>query len=278
MRRLTISGMGDLSNASINRHMSISTRIRVVNALTFRELRTRVSHNYIGFMGIVIGPLLSILSFSVIFTFIHPLHDDSIDSIVFFTTGIVIFTVFSETSVRATNAYQANEALFFYRQVRPIDTVVSRALVELGLLSLLTIIILGPYFIIMPNQRIDNLPLLFASYLLTFVFSIGCGILFMLTGRLFPVIEVFIPMIMRPLWYLSGAFYSLSHIPQPYRAWLAYNPLIQAVEIARNAFNSHYSLEGTGVKISYLFNFTLVTVVVSLFAYSMLEKKIKRSR
>jgi len=270
--------MGVLNSANTSRAMSISTRIRVVNALTFRELSTRVSHNYIGFMGIVIGPLLSILSFSVIFTFIHPLHDDSIDSIVFFTTGIVIFTVFSETSVRATNAYQANEALFFYRQVRPIDTVVSRALVELGLLSLLTLIILGPYFVIMPNQRIDNLPLLFASYMLTFIFSIGCGILFMLIGRLFPIIDVFIPMIMRPLWYLSGAFYSLSHIPQPYRSWLAFNPLIQAVEIARNAFNSHYSLDGTGVRISYLFNCTLVTVVIALFAYALLEKKIKRSK
>lgn len=258
--------------------MSLSTRIRVVNALTFRELRTRISHNYIGFMGIVIGPLLSILSFSVIFTFIHPLHDDSIDPIVFFTTGIVVFTVFSETSVRATNAYQANEALFFYRQVRPIDTVLSRALVELGLLSFLTLIILVPYYIIMPNQRIDSLPGVFAAVSLTSVFSVGCGILFMLIGRLYPIIEVFIPMIMRPLWYLSGAFYSLSHIPQPYRSWLAYNPLLQAVELTRNAFNSHYSLDGTGVRMSYLFNTTLVTAVASLFAYSLLEKKIKRSR
>lgn len=258
--------------------MSLTTRVRVINALTFRELRTRISHNYIGFMGIVIGPLLSILSFSIIFTFIHPLHDDSIDPIVFFTTGIVVFTVFSETSVRATNAYQANEALFFYRQVRPIDTVFSRALVELGLLSLLTLIILVPYYIVMPNQRIDSLPAVFAAVFLTSVFSIGCGIFFMLIGRLYPIIEVFIPMIMRPLWYLSGAFYSLSHIPQPYQSWLAYNPLLQAVELTRNAFNSHYSLDGTGVKMSYLFNTTLITIAASLFAYSLLEKKIKRSR
>ena len=258
--------------------MSIATRVRVINALTFRELRTRISHNYVGFMGLIIGPLLSILSFSVIFTFLHPLHDDSIDPIIFFTTGIVVFTVFSETSVRAVHAYQANEALFFYRHVRPIDTVVSRALVELGLLCLLTIIILGPYFVIFPNQRIDDLPRLFAAVLLTSVFSFGCGVFFMITGRLYPVIEVFVPMFMRPMWYISGALFSLSHIPQPYRKWLAVNPIIQGVELSRNAFNSHYTLEGTGVSMFYLFTSALITVVIALWAYTLVEKKLRRSQ
>jgi len=258
--------------------MSVATRIRVINALTFRELRTRISHNYVGFMGLIIGPLLSILSFSVIFTFLHPLHDNSIDPIIFFTTGIVIFTVFSETSVRGVHAYQANEALFFYRQVRPIDTVVSRALVELGLLCLMMVIILGPYFVIFPEQRIDDLPKLFAAVLLTSVFSFGCGIFFMIAGRLYPVVEVFIPMFMRPLWYISGALFSLSHIPQPYRQWLSYNPIIQGVELSRNAFNSHYTLEGTGVSMFYLFNSALLTVVFALWAYNAVERQLRRSQ
>jgi capsular polysaccharide transport system permease protein len=258
--------------------MSFAIRVRVVNALTFRELRTRISHNYVGFMGLIAGPLLSILSFSVIFTFLHPLHDDSIDPIIFFTTGIVVFTVFSETSVRCVHAYQANEALFFYRQVRPIDTVVSRALVELGLLCLLTIIILGPYLIISPEPRIDDLPQLFAAVLLTSVFSFGCGVFFMIAGRLFPVVVVFIPMVMRPLWYISGAIFSLSHIPEPYRHWLAYNPIIQGVELSRNAFNSNYTLEGTGVSMFYLFNTALITVVLSLWLYTLVEKKLRKSQ
>jgi capsular polysaccharide transport system permease protein len=258
--------------------MSFAMRVRVVNALTFRELRTRITHNYVGFMGLIAGPLLSILSFSVIFTFLHPLHDDSIDPIIFFTTGIVVFTVFSETSVRCVHAYQANEALFFYRQVRPIDTVVSRALVELGLLCLLTIIILGPYIVFFPEQRIDNLPQLFAAVLLTSLFSFGCGVFFMIAGRLFPVVEVFIPMIMRPLWFVSGALFSLSHIPEPYRRILAYNPIIQGVELSRNAFSSNYSLEDTGVSMFYLFTTSLITVVLSLWAYTLLEKRLRKSR
>ncbi len=50
---------------------------------------------------------------------------------VFLLNGLIPFFIFSSISNRsAVGAIEANQALFNYRQVKPIDTIIARALLE----------------------------------------------------------------------------------------------------------------------------------------------------
>ena len=49
---------------------------------------------------------------------------------VFLVTGMIPFLLFQNLSNRLMDAVEANRGLFAYRQVKPLDTLVSRAMVE----------------------------------------------------------------------------------------------------------------------------------------------------
>ena len=48
----------------------------------------------------------------------------------------------TDIALRSLKAMEANEALFFYRPVKPIDTVIARSLVEAGLYGVMLLVIL----------------------------------------------------------------------------------------------------------------------------------------
>ena len=49
----------------------------------------------------------------------------------FIGTGIFMYTVFRSICFRSINSLQANKALFTYKRVKPIDTIISRTILEM---------------------------------------------------------------------------------------------------------------------------------------------------
>ena len=110
-------------------------QLNVINALIYRELKTRVSQVR-GILGVFIEPLGVMSIFLIIFSVVRANNVSGLNTILFLGTGIVLFTLFSDIAIRSSNAIEANKALFFYRPVKPIDTVIARSVVESGLYSI----------------------------------------------------------------------------------------------------------------------------------------------
>ena len=53
-----------------------------------------------------------------------------------------------------------------------------------------------------------------------------------------------VPIVLRPLYFISGIFFSVEVIPADYRPWLLWNPVLHALEIIRGgwfrAIDNHY--------------------------------------
>jgi capsular polysaccharide transport system permease protein len=45
-----------------------------------------------------------------------------------------------------------------------------------------------------------------------------------------------VPILTRPLYFVSGVFFSIEVVPEPYRSWLLLNPLLHANELMRAGF------------------------------------------
>ena len=67
-----------------------------------------------------------------------------------------------------------------------------------------------------------------------------------------------------PLLWLSGIFYSLESIPEDFRKFLVWNPIIHGVEYVRMGYFQNY--RDTHVDIAYLYGLGLVLVFVGLAA------------
>ena len=77
---------------------------------------------------------------------------------------------------------------------------------------------------------------------------------------------------MRPLWFISGVFFSISNIPPTIRPWLSWNPVLQAAELTRHAFSSDYYIDNTVISLPYLIAFSVISVSSGLWIYSNNEK------
>ncbi|MDO2331625.1 ABC transporter permease, partial [Escherichia coli] len=85
-------------------------------------------------------------------------------------------------ATRSVNAIDANRGLFNYRPVRPIDTLLARTLLE----TIIYIIVYALLMLILAflgeNFSMSKLVLLFTTWLLLIIFSLGTGLIFMVLG------------------------------------------------------------------------------------------------
>lgn len=243
---------------------------RVVGALVYRELKTRVSEVRFGVVGVFIEPVGVVFVFVFLFSFLHH-HPKGLDPMLFLLPGSVMFAMFAEIAIRSLNAMRANEALFFYKPVKPIDAVIARTLVELGLFSIVYLTIMAFVFLLRESLSIDNFPLLVISFLALVLVSFGLGLLLMVIGFLNPSAHQLLPILIRPLWIISGAVFSLQDMPQWLRPWLSWNPTVQAIELSRVALSSNYHVSEE-VSLPYLLLLAGLSCILGLWSYYENEK------
>jgi capsular polysaccharide transport system permease protein len=97
------------------------------------------------------------------------------------------------------------------------------------------------------------------------------GLLFALAICYVPEVDKIRSLITRPLFFISGIFFSLNDIPREYWPYLTWNPLLHAVELARGAAYPFYNT--SGVSALFLVIFTLITVSLSLSCYHIIWKQ-----
>lgn len=243
----------------------------VISALVYRELKTRVSEVRFGVLGVFIEPLGVLGVFLLIFTLIRGSRAD-LDIELFLTSGIVLYTLFTEIALRSMNAIRANEALFFYRPVKPIDTVIARTIVESHLYGIVFVVIVGFVFLYKEEWILQDFFLLVSSYLALVLFSFGLGINLMIAGHKFPALHQFLPIIIRPLWFISGVFFGIMRIPFSIRPWLSWSPVLQAIELTRHSFSTNYYIPTDLISVSYLWIFAITLTTWGLYIYLKSER------
>ena len=243
----------------------------VISALVYRELKTRVSEVKFGVFGVFIEPLGVLAVFLIIFTVIRGNRGD-LDIELFLASGIVIYTLFTEIALRSMNAIRANEALFFYRPVKPIDTVLARTIVESHLYGIVFMVIIGFVFLYKETWILQDFFLLVASYLGLVVFSFGLGINFMIAGHKFPVLHQLLPIAIRPMWFVSGVFFGITALPYNLRPWLSWSPVLQAIELTRHSFSTNYYIPTDTISLAYLWICAVTLVTWGLYIYAKSER------
>lgn len=242
---------------------STAITLSVWKGLFLREALSRIFSGRAAWFWLLAEPVFHVLSLIVIFTVIRVRVVGGIDTGVWLMVGMLAFFMFRRTGLQVMNAIDANQALFAYRQVKPIDTVLVRGVLE-GLLMilitgiLLTITALFGYSVI-PADPLAVLEAFFGLWLL----GMGFGLVASVISRLVPELAQIIKLAMLPLYMLSGVIFPLSAVPQPFRDWLMFNPIAQGLEVVRLGFASHYHTV-PDLSIVYVYDFALVTIFLGL--------------
>ncbi len=245
---------------------------RVVDALVYRELRTRVSDVKGGFLGVLVQPLGLIAIWVIFLGAINAHRGGNLNIVLFLGSGTVLFTIFSQIANRSTTAMEANEALLFYKPVKPIDTVIARTISETGLYTCCLLVICVGTWIVLDQVYMSNLGLFFFTLLLAACIGFSTGLIFMTATHLTPGFKQAASWIPRILWFLSGVPFQYWIFPPATRIFFVWNPMMHIIELNRKSMNDDYFTPDANLEYAVICAVALLTVSLCIYSYN--ERKL----
>lgn len=247
--------------------------VGVWRALFLREAVTRLFSGRATWVWLLLEPVFHISYLVVIFTLIRIRFIGGIDTAMWVIMGLLAFFMFRRTAMQAKNAIGANGALFAYRQVKPVDTVLVRAWLEGVLMTVVSAVLLAGAgllgHIIWPADPLRVLGVFLALWLT----GTGFGLVASVARELVPEMDSVIKMSMMPLYFVSGVIAPISSVPEPFRSWFMLNPLAHALELARSGFAPHYHAVPQA-SLLYVFECALVLVFLGLSLHRLFATRL----
>lgn len=251
---------------------ALSITRSVWKALFLREAVSRLSVGRAAWVWILAEPLVHLAFLMTLQHVVFHRMTGGVDGAMFIATGLLGFFLVTSTASRSIEAVNSNSALFAYRQVLPVDTVIVRAMLE-GFLTLLTasVLLVGATLFGLPILPANPLTVVLAALGLWFA-GLGLGLMLSVARELIPEIGKIVTMLFRPLYFLSGIMYAALAVPQPFRDWLLYNPILHGLELIHAGFFAQFHA-APGVSMAYLWGFALVNVFFGLALHVRFARK-----
>ena len=251
----------------------LAIHARVVHALILREIKTRFGREQIGYIWAVIEPMLYVSIFFVLYKLTGRSNASGMPITLFLLTGAMPFVIFRNTLQRSMVAIQSNRPLLTFPQVTPLHLVIARALLEMATTTVAFILLVIAIASATGPVRIEDPLGVLLPFLLMGLFGFGAGAAFGALLPLFPSIGQIVPtVLLRPLFFMSGLFFTAEMLPEHLRNIAIVNPLLQMTGMIRSAF--FYEYDSAYTDISYVLLFTLVVLCVGMMMQRALRKRI----
>ena len=238
---------------------SLAITLDVWRALFLREMVSRVASRRFAWAWLLLEPMVFVLFMMFIYGVLRVRTIPGADATLWLVVGYVSFLTARNIFTRGMEAINANQALFTYRQVLPVDTVLVRAFLEafLGVIVLVSALLLAA---LIGKQVIPgDILMVMLGYGGLCLVGLGLGLMLSVGVELINELGKIIGIVMMPLALLSGAMMPMTIIPVEYRHWLFLNPFASGLEIIRSGFFPYYHM-APEADIGYLYTFAVVTL------------------
>ena len=213
---------------------------RTVFALVLREMATTYGRSPGGYIWAILEPAAGILLLTLVFSIAFRAPPLGVNFPIFYASGLVPFMLFLNVSNKMATALLFSKPLLAYPTVTFIDALTARFLVNVMTQAMVAYAIYAFILLAYETRTIIDLPKVLQAFVLSSILAGGIGIMNCYLFSRFPVWQQVWMIITRPLFLISGIFFIFEAIPQPYRDYLWYNPLIHVIGISRSGFYSNY--------------------------------------
>jgi ABC-type polysaccharide/polyol phosphate export systems, permease component len=250
----------------------LQQQLRIVTALAGREMHLRASKGLFGLFGLFVEPLALISTFMLLRVFLRGSGDGTyMNNVLFLALGFVPFYMFSDIAIRAIGGVERSNELYFYRRIRPLDTLMGSAWLLTQVFGSLFVIFILVISLVEWRFAVYSLAGIIFLFLGVSILGFGIGITTLVVGHRLPFIAWIMKMVLRRvLLWTSCVFFSISVIPDVLRPWILWNPLAHGIELLRISCNPAYP--APGVSASYFWIWVVASVGVGLLIYGNNEE------
>lgn len=242
---------------------SLAITLSVWRALFLREALARMFGRRAALVWLLLEPVVHLAFMVFVFTVLRVRHVGGINTALWLTTGMLAFFLFRRVATQSATAIGSNLALFTYRQVKPVDTVLVRCLLEALIMVLISAIVLAGAALLGVPLQVESPLDVIGAILGLWLLAVGYGLCVSVITELAPEIGNIIGLLMVPLYLVSGVLFAPSSLPHPYREWVMFNPVAHGVEAVREGLASHYHA-APELDLGFLYLCALVLLFVGL--------------
>jgi len=205
-----------------------------------RDFISIYKQTILGPLWFFIQPVITAITFTVIFGNLAKISTDGLPQILFYMCGITLWNYFADTLTKTADTFSSNVNIFgkvyFPRMIVPLSVVVSN-LIKLAIQFLLFLSVWIYYLIhtdlIHPNKILILIP--FLIILIGFL-ALSFGIIISSLTTKYRDLKFLVLFGIQLMMYASPIVYPLSIVPEKYKWIIVANPVTSIIETFKYAF------------------------------------------
>ena len=246
----------------------------LVMLFVWRDFVSAYKQTILGPLWYLIQPLLTTITFTVIFGRIANLPTDGLPQFLFYMAGTVIWGYFAACLTKTSNTFIANAGLFgkvyFPRLTVPLSILISNLVtfaIQLGLFLILLAYFALAGAAIRPNLWVLATPLL---VLVMAGLGLGFGIIVSALTTRYRDLQYLVTFGVQLSMYATPVVYPLSTVSGKLRWLILANPMTPIVEGFRYAFLGAGTVDGG--HLLYSATFMLVVLLIGILIFNQVER------
>jgi capsular polysaccharide transport system permease protein len=220
---------------------------RVISALMIRELVTRFGRENIGFLWIMVEPLLFAVLVGIVWRFMKGPEEHGVSVVAFVASGYIPLTLFRNAVGRSVRVFSVNGSLMYHRQIKVLDFIFVRFLIEM-IGAKMAYLFIGTLLILLNEFPVPaDLGAFFTGWFLYCLFSFSLCLVLAPLSEMSDVLEKFMPVTIYIMIPFSGTFAMVSWLTPEAQNAMYYSPFVHAMELMRQGIfgsrvDAHYDV------------------------------------
>ncbi len=212
----------------------------LISLFVWRDFVSVYKQTILGPLWHIIQPLLTTITFTIMFGKVAKLPTDGVPSFLFYLSGNVMWSYFANNINKTSSTFVGNSALlgkvYFHRMVIPISIAISNLIsfaIQLGIFLVALAIYYFQVAIVHVTPWIFGAPLFL---LMLAGYGLGGGIIVSALTTRYRDLANLVSFGVQLLMFASSVVFPMSSVPEKYRWILNCNPLVPIMEGFRNGF------------------------------------------
>lgn len=247
-------------------------------ALSIRYIQNKFilsiqSRRALGFIYIFFEPLSHIFIWMLLH---HALSTDRLTVLpqpLFILMGAIPFMLTRNALRESCTIIKRFKKIFIFRQVRPIDLILSMIMMESMLNSLMYMIFLILFWWVGITWDCYHPEFILLSWFCYIIFLFGLSLTLSIASFFLKFVEVLVSTLMRLVYLFSGIFFTADMLPEEIKPYFYANPLFNFIELQRQSF-IHGTLFDNQTSLVFLAKIALFTLLLGMSLYIALRHRI----
>ncbi len=238
-----------------------------------RDFVAAYKQTILGPLWYLIQPLLTTITFTIIFGQIADLPTDGLPQFLFYMSGNVLWAYFADCLNKTSNTFVTNSSLFgkvyFPRLAVPVSILISNLITFA--MQFVFFLLFVAYFALRGAEIRPNLWILAFPLLLLIMagLGLGLGVLISALTTKYRDLRFLVSFGVSLLMYATPVIYPASAVPARFQLFIQLNPVTSLIETFRYGFLGSGTVNPWGLL--YSFVFMLITVVLGAVVFNRVE-------